>query len=82
MAQAPEPPVYEVDEDLATGEKQQVEWEQEGMTVTVTRTIVENGTTRADSITSVYQPWRAMYLIGPGTLAPQTDPGDGEDEEG
>ena len=79
---APEPPVYEVDEDLATGEKQQVEWEQEGMTVTVTRTIVENGTTRADSITSVYQPWRAMYLIGPGTLAPQTDPGDGEDEEG
>lgn len=78
----PENPVYEVDESMATGEQKQVEWEQEGMTVTVTRTIVEDGTTRSDSITSVYQPWRAMYLIGPGTLAPQAEPGEDEDDQG
>jgi vancomycin resistance protein YoaR len=78
----PEKPIYEVDESMATGEKEQVEWEQEGMTVTVTRTIVEDGTTRSDSITSVYQPWRAMYLIGPGTLAPQAEPGENEDDQG
>ncbi|MEZ4684041.1 MAG: VanW family protein [Caldilineaceae bacterium] len=39
----PEPPTYRVNEALATGERKQVEWERE-MTVTVERTIVENGT--------------------------------------
>jgi hypothetical protein len=40
------------------------------MTTVVTRTIVENGTTRTDTLRSVYQPWRAVYLIGPGTNVP------------
>jgi vancomycin resistance protein YoaR len=69
---APEPPQYVVDESLAAGEKKQVDWEKEGMAVTVTRTIVEDGTTRTDTLTSNYQPWRAVYLVGPGTEIPAT----------
>lgn len=68
----PEPPEYRVDESLAAGQQKQVEWEQKGMTVTVMRTIVENGTTRTDTITSRYQPWRAVYLVAPGTEIPAT----------
>ena len=40
------------------------------MTVTVTRTIVADGTTRTDTLTSNYEPWRAVYLVGPGTESP------------
>lgn len=68
----PEPASYVVDESLAPGEQQQVEWEKEGMTTSVTRTIVENGTTRTDRLESRYQPWRAVYLVGPGTAIPET----------
>ncbi len=57
---------YRVDESLAPGQQKQVEWQQRGMTVNVTRTIVENGTTRTDTISSKYQPWRAVYLVAPG----------------
>jgi len=76
----PEAPVYTVDESLATGQTKQVEWEKEGMSVTVTRTIVENGTTRTDTLKSLYQPWRAVYLVGPGTLTPTPEPAEAESE--
>ncbi len=68
----PEPPTYVVNEALAPGERRQIEWEQKGMTVTVERTIVENGTTRTDTLTSVYSPWQAVYEVGPGTEIPAT----------
>ena len=68
----PEPATYRVDESLAPDEKKQVEWEKEGMTVKVQRTIVEGGTQRTDTITSEYKPWRAVYLVGPGTEIPAT----------
>lgn len=68
----PEPPTYVVNEALAPGQRKQVEWEQKGMTVTVERTIVENGTTRTDTLTSVYSPWQAVYEVGPGTEIPAT----------
>ncbi len=68
----PEPPAYKVDNSLAKDQKEQVEWEHDGMTVTVERTIVENGTTRTDTLVSKYQPWRAVYLVGPGTEIPAT----------
>ena len=42
------------------------------MTVAVTRTIVEDGTTRTDTLTSNYEPWRAVYVVGPGTDIPAT----------
>jgi vancomycin resistance protein YoaR len=67
-----EPPQYVVDESLAKDEKKQVDWEKAGMTVTVTRTIVADGTTRTDTLTSNYEPWRAVYLVGPGTEIPAT----------
>jgi vancomycin resistance protein YoaR len=66
----PEPPVYTVDEALAAGQTKQVEWEKAGMSALVTRTIVENGETRTDTLKSLYQPWRAVYLVGPGTPVP------------
>ncbi len=58
------PPLYTVDPSLAPGQRRQVDWEKPGMTVKITRTIVENGQTRTDTLTSVYQPWRAVYLVG------------------
>lgn len=64
------PAEYRVDEALAPGQQKQVEWQQRGMTVNVTRTIVENGTTRTDTISSHYQPWRAVYLVAPGAAIP------------
>ncbi len=67
----PPAPEYRIDEALAPGQIQQVEWEKPGMQVAVTRTIVEEGVTRTDTITSHYQPWRAVYLVGPGTEVPQ-----------
>lgn len=58
------PPLYTVDTSLAPGQRRQVDWEKPGMTVTVTRTIIENGQTRTDTLVSKYQPWRAIYLVG------------------
>jgi vancomycin resistance protein YoaR len=69
---AAEPPLYTVDEALSAGQKKQVEWEKPGMTVTVERTIVENGATRTDTLKSHYQPWRAVYLVGSGADLPVT----------
>ncbi|MCB0131075.1 MAG: VanW family protein, partial [Caldilineaceae bacterium] len=66
---------YQVDEALARGEIEQVEWPKEGMSVQIERTIVEAGTTRTDTITSYYQPWRAIYLVGPGTDVPDATAG-------
>lgn len=68
----PDAPTYTVDDSLAAGQQKQVEWPKKGMTVAVQRTIVENGTTRTDTLTSRYQPWRAVYLVGPGTEIPAT----------
>jgi vancomycin resistance protein YoaR len=63
-------PVYQEDESLATGQIKQVETAKKGLTVTVERTIVENGESRTDKIVSVYQPWSAVFLVGPGTTIP------------
>ncbi len=68
----PEPPTYVLNEALAPGERKQVEWEQKGMTVSVERTIVENGTTRTDTLTSVYEPWQAIYEVASLTEIPAT----------
>ncbi len=62
--------LYSVDESLAPGQKKQVDWEKEGMTVDVERTITQDGTTRTDTLHSKYQPWQAVYLVGPGSDIP------------
>ncbi|MBV7329690.1 VanW family protein [Chloroflexi bacterium TSY] len=66
----PEEPLYQEDPTLAAGEIKQVEWENEGMTVEIERTIIEAGQTRSDTLTSVYRPWQAVYRYGPGTKLP------------
>lgn len=60
----PPPALYTVDESLAPGQIKQVDWEQQGMTVDVTRTIVQDGVTRTETLHSKYQPWRAIYQVG------------------
>ncbi len=61
----PGEPVYQVDKLLAAGQQRQVEYAKQGMTVTVERTITENGVTRSEELVSHYQPWQDLYLVGP-----------------
>ncbi len=68
----PPPPAYQEDPSLAPGQKKQVETAKKGMRVVVKRRITENGQTREEELVSVYQPWRAVYLVGPGTEIPAT----------
>lgn len=70
----PEPAVYTEDASLAPGQRKQVEWQKEGMSVEVVRTIVEDGTTRTDTLRSKYAPWRAVYLVAPGSVEGGTAP--------
>ena len=66
----PGDPIYQEDASLEPGQIKQVEWAKEGMTTTVIRTVTENGKSREDRIVSVYRPWNAMFLYGPGTVIP------------
>ena len=66
----PGDPIYQEDASLERGQIKQVEWPKEGMTTTVIRKVTENGKSRDDRIVSVYRPWNAMFLYGPGTVIP------------
>ena len=74
----PEEPLYLEDSALAPGEQRLVESEKLGMTVTVDRIIVQHGRSRTERFRSVYQPWRAVYLVGydPEAGADNADPAD------
>ena len=74
----PGDPVYREDATLEAGQIRQVEWAKEGMTATVIRTVTENGESREDRIVSVYRPWNAMFLYGPGTVIAGVTDGDEE----
>lgn len=66
----PGEPIYQEDASLEAGQIKQVEWAKEGLTATVIRKVTQNGVTREDPIRSVYRPWNAMFLYGPGTVIP------------
>ncbi len=66
----PGEPVYQEDASLEAGQIKQVEWAKDGLTATVIRKVTENGRTREDPIVSIYRPWSAMFLYGPGTDIP------------
>ena len=66
----PGDPIYQEDASLEAGQIKQVEWAKDGLTATVIRKVTENGRTREDLIVSIYRPWSAMYLYGPGTDIP------------
>ena len=68
----PPPPAYQEDPSLEPGQKKQVETAKKGMRVVVKRRITQDGQTREEELVSVYQPWRAVYLVGPGTEIPAT----------
>jgi hypothetical protein len=70
--QEPQAPVFTIDETLAAGQRKQVEWAKPGMTVTVERTIVENGQTRTEKLVSKYVPWKSVYLVAPDVPIPAT----------
>ena len=67
--QDPPPDVEIVDEDLAPGERRQVEQARAGMEVTLPRTVTNrNGeVVRQDYFYSNFQPWGNRYLVGPST---------------
>jgi len=64
----PDKPLYQEDPALARGAIQQVEWARNGMDVVVKRkTRYGDGKVVEDEFVSKYQPWRAVFLFGPGT---------------
>jgi vancomycin resistance protein YoaR len=64
---APEP-LYVEDKSLPQGAVRQVDWAVTGEDVVVVRRVRNgDGTLREDKFVSHYQPWRAIYLYGPGT---------------
>lgn len=69
FSRTPHPPAqYIVDRSLRTGVVKQVDWAVDGMRTRIVRTVVSaSGKTRVDQLNSVYQPWRAVYQVGPGT---------------
>lgn len=74
----PEPPVYEQNPELETGEIKQVDWEAQGADVSVTRTVTRDGEVMfEDVVRTHYQPWQAVYQYGPGTELPE-EAADGE----
>jgi vancomycin resistance protein YoaR len=72
----PDEPVYRDDSSLPEGEIKQVEWEKDGVDVTVTR-LVKQGeqTLHNDTFVSHYRPWQAVFLVGTG---PEGTPEEGD----
>ncbi len=67
----PPPPVYREDPSLPKGVIRQVEWAKPGMVVRIRRIVRRHGEIIEDrEFISQYQPWRAVYLYGPGTNVP------------
>lgn len=63
----PGPPIYEPDPSLPKGVTKQVDWEIDGLEVTITRTVKEGDKIiHEDVIRSRYRPWRAVYKVGTG----------------
>lgn len=71
VVEAPEP-LYKENPELEEGEIEQVDWEADGMDITVTRTVTRNGEIiNEDIFRTHYLPWRAIYEYGPGTELPE-----------
>lgn len=69
--QPPEPPIYQADNTLPPGTIKQVDWAKDGQDVVVKRTIrTADGKVIEEKIVSKYQPWRSVFLYGPGAQLP------------
>jgi len=73
-------PVYQVDPSLPPGVRKQVDWAAEGMDVTVKRVIKDSSgkVIGRDVFVSHYQPWRAVYLVGPTPEAASAPQGESQ----
>ncbi len=67
----PEPPRYVRDESLTADAIEQTEWQADGKTVSIARTIRENGAERTETLVSTYRPWQAVYKVGAGVEIPE-----------
>jgi vancomycin resistance protein YoaR len=62
------PAIYQDDPSLPKGTTEQVDWANDGVDVTVRRTVTEgDAVIHQDTFFSRYKPWRARYLIGTAT---------------
>jgi vancomycin resistance protein YoaR len=60
--------LYSENDELASGEVKQVDWEADGADITIHRTVNRDGQViDQDTFTTHYQPWQAKYEYGPGT---------------
>ena len=67
----PEKPLYQEDDSLPTGVIKQVDWAKEGKDVVIKRRVVDvDGSVDEQAFESHYQPWRAVFLYGPGAKLP------------
>lgn len=70
VVKAPDP-VYKKNPDLPKGKIEQVDYQADGMDVTVYRTVTRDGQViDNDVIKTHYLPWQAVYEYGPGTHLP------------
>lgn len=66
---APGPPIYQDDPTLPPGTVKQVDWEHPGATVKVERIVrdaITGNEISRESFWSIYRPWQARFLRGPG----------------
>jgi hypothetical protein len=57
---------------LGPGQIRQVDWAANGADVTVTRTVLKNGSVYfTDEFRTHYEPWQAVCEVGPGTEEPE-----------
>ncbi|MFZ3080319.1 MAG: VanW family protein [Bellilinea sp.] len=75
----PPEPLYKENPDLPEGKIKQVDYEARGADVHVTRTVYRDGQVYfSDQVNTHYQPWRAIYEYGPGTVLPTPEGDSGE----
>ncbi len=65
-------PIYEVNNEFGKNQMEQVDWAANGADVTVTRTVMRDGSVLfQDQITTHYQPWQAICQYGPDSKNPE-----------
>ncbi|HEY3473937.1 MAG TPA: VanW family protein [Anaerolineales bacterium] len=66
------PPLFEENPELNKNEMKQVDWAANGADVSVTRTVWKDGAVYLqDTITTHYEPWRAICQYGPDSKNPE-----------
>ena len=69
-------PLYQLDKTLGAGVVKQVDWAVKGLDALVVRKVTDpDGKVREDKFVSHYQPWRAIYMYGPGADVPASSGG-------